>query len=356
MSTTYTIHYSSIRNNKKVEKTMIKHHQRKVRLKSAYYVRYADDSVILCKNYNEALKWFHAFIEKSERMGVIVNKDKSRVVDLKKGIDFLGYNIRMDAGIQRWKNRKIYKPLIRIKNTNIQKYIKIARQKLTDIYNNRLSANDWNSFVTGVVNYYDYITEFYVTFEHIEHKCNNLYRKLHNRNGWRISKIPKQYENMIIHGIRLSRYKNRKVLWRIYKGELEVLHIWNHRKKKKYVYNISDFPKHRILWDNPNKHKYEEIFKTDWYKIESRLNRKTLACTMYFPSLLSIQKCKCKCCKENLYMKNTHVHHVLPHSKGGGDEFKNLILLCEDCHRLIHSDKETENLTAIKSRKICKGE
>ena len=354
MDSTYIIHYTSIRNNKKVEKSMTKQHQRKIRLKSAYYVRYADDSVILCRNYEEAVKWYHAFIEKSERMGLIVNKEKSKVSDLKKGIDFLGYNIRMNKGIQRWENRKIYKPMIRMKDKNIIKYTKEAQKKLRELYENKISANDWNSFVTGIVNYYDYLTEFYETFESIEHKCNNLYRKLHNRNNWTLSTIPKQYEKFVIHGIRLNRYTNRKVLWRVNNNELEVLHIWNHRRRKKYVYNKTDFPKNRILWDNPNKHKFDEIFKTDWYKVESRLSRKTLACEMYFPSLLSTQKCKCKCCKENLYMKNTHVHHIIPRNNGGKDEYKNLVLLCEDCHKLLHSNKETNNINIIKFRERLK--
>lgn len=354
LESTYEIHYSSIRGNKKVLKSMTKHHQRKIRMKSGYYVRYADDSVILCKNYADATKWYNAFIEKSERMGLIVNKEKSKVSDLKKGVDFLGYNIRMDAGTQRWENRKIYKPMIRIKTKNIEKYVKEGQEKLKLLYNNQISSKDWNSFITGIVNYYDYITEFYTTFENIEHKCYKLYSKLHNRNGWTYSYIPKQYENLSIHGVRLSRYKRRKVLWKIGERGLEVLHIWNHRKKKKYVYNKPDFPKNRILWDNPNKHALTEIFKTEWYKIESHMHRKTLGCEMYFPSLLSTQKCKCRICKEHLYMKNTEVHHVKERCMGGDDSFKNLILTCADCHREIHSVKETNNPHTLKYRMLLK--
>ena len=51
---------------------------------------------------------------------LVVNKEKSKVSDMKKGIDFLGYNIRMDDGVQRWENRKIYKPMIRMKAKNIE--------------------------------------------------------------------------------------------------------------------------------------------------------------------------------------------------------------------------------------------
>lgn len=354
MESTYEIHYSSIRNGKKVEKSMVKHHQRKIRLKSAYFVRYADDSIILCKNYKDAQKWYHAFIEKAQRMGILVNEEKSKVCDMKKGVDFLGYNIKMSAGTQRWGHRKIYKPMIRMNNKTINKYVSEARRRLKLLYNSQITSRDWNSFVTGVVNYYEYLTEFYETFESIEHETYKLYNKLHNRNGWTLSYIPKQYEKFVIHGISLSRYKTRKVLWRNINNELEVLHIWNHRRRKKYIYNQPDFPKGRILWDNPNKHKFAEIFRTDWYKVESRLHRKTLACEMYFPSLLSTQKCKCKCCKENLYMQNTEVHHVKMRKYGGKDDFKNLILVCKECHKKIHSTADTKDPNILKYREKLK--
>lgn len=32
------------------------------------------------------------------------------------------------------------------------------------------------------------------------------------------------------------------------------------------------------------------------------------------------------------------VHHILPVSKGGGDEQKNLITLCKKCHKKRHKD------------------
>jgi formate-dependent nitrite reductase cytochrome c552 subunit len=33
-----------------------------------------------------------------------------------------------------------------------------------------------------------------------------------------------------------------------------------------------------------------------------------------------------------------HVHHVLPRSSGGSDDFDNLVSVCNSCHRRIHDD------------------
>lgn len=39
----------------------------------------------------------------------------------------------------------------------------------------------------------------------------------------------------------------------------------------------------------------------------------------------------------------THCHHILPKDNGGGDEYQNLVLVCETVHILIHA-KNTETI------------
>lgn len=51
---------------------------------------------------------------------------------------------------------------------------------------------------------------------------------------------------------------------------------------------------------------------------------------------------------KNLYGRDTHVHHIIPRSKGGTSEFKNLCLLDLSTHKLIHVEntiKEDEFLS-----------
>ena len=35
-----------------------------------------------------------------------------------------------------------------------------------------------------------------------------------------------------------------------------------------------------------------------------------------------------------------HIHHIVHRSHCGSNEPKNLILLCDGCHRLVHSDEK----------------
>ena len=40
-------------------------------------------------------------------------------------------------------------------------------------------------------------------------------------------------------------------------------------------------------------------------------------------------------------LENIHCHHKIPKSKGGKDNYQNLVLVHEDVHRLIHAATDT---------------
>jgi 5-methylcytosine-specific restriction endonuclease McrA len=44
----------------------------------------------------------------------------------------------------------------------------------------------------------------------------------------------------------------------------------------------------------------------------------------------------CKLCSTEYDFRNTQVHHIVPVSDGGSDEYENLILLCGICHVEVH--------------------
>ena len=44
----------------------------------------------------------------------------------------------------------------------------------------------------------------------------------------------------------------------------------------------------------------------------------------------------CKLCLRTCAENKAQVHHIIPVSAGGKDEHSNLILLCSDCHTLVH--------------------
>jgi RNA-directed DNA polymerase len=65
---------------------------------SPVLVRYADDLVALCHTRDEALEVKAQLAEWLEPRGLVFNEDKTRVVTLEEGFDFLGFNVRRYHG------------------------------------------------------------------------------------------------------------------------------------------------------------------------------------------------------------------------------------------------------------------
>ncbi len=55
------------------------------------------------------------------------------------------------------------------------------------------------------------------------------------------------------------------------------------------------------------------------------------------------KKGKCRICGKELELEEIYCHHIAPKELGGTDEYKNLIIVHIDIHKLIHStDKKTK--------------
>ena len=66
------------------------------KLKEGYIVRYADDFRIMARDYDTAVKWFHAVRKYlKDRLKLDISPEKSQVINLrKKSSDFLSYKIK----------------------------------------------------------------------------------------------------------------------------------------------------------------------------------------------------------------------------------------------------------------------
>ena len=67
-------------------------------------------------------------------------------------------------------------------------------------------------------------------------------------------------------------------------------------------------------------------------------------------SLYSAQKGKCRICRKELELEEIYCHHIIPKEIGGTDEYKNLIIIHIDIHKLIHStndDEVTKTITKL---------
>lgn len=58
---------------------------------------------------------------------------------------------------------------------------------------------------------------------------------------------------------------------------------------------------------------------------------------------------KCQLCGHERF-SDLQVHHILPRHCGGSDHPMNLITVCVPCHKMIHRNKQNENISYHKSQ------
>ena len=69
-------------------------HAGKTVANSPVLIRYADDLLALCHSRDEALEVKARLADWLSPRGLTFNEDKTRVVTLEEGFDFLGFNVR----------------------------------------------------------------------------------------------------------------------------------------------------------------------------------------------------------------------------------------------------------------------
>lgn len=66
-------------------------------------------------------------------------------------------------------------------------------------------------------------------------------------------------------------------------------------------------------------------YNSEWRKIRKRYASEHPLCE--------------KCLEQGKYVPVQEVHHILPKSEGGSNDFENLMSLCRSCHNKIHIER-----------------
>ena len=115
----------------------------KHRLKAKYYIRYVDDFVILHKSKEQLDKWkedINKFLR--EKLRLELHSDKSKIISLSRGIDFVGFRNFYHFKLLRKRN---------IKNM----FVKIKKYKNGEMSKNNIieSFQGWNAYAKWANSY-----------------------------------------------------------------------------------------------------------------------------------------------------------------------------------------------------------
>lgn len=285
-------------------------------------VRYADDITIFATS-EIGIKLAKDIINRElEEIGLKINQNKSFEFDGKDEVlELLGYNLR-------YSNKSTTKNAV-VRQVNVEKYIKPLRNLLKDGMrnNNELSLKKFWSRLHGYMN-------FMRASSNINPYMEKLYELLY-----------REVKTTVIDG---------KVYFAFGKGEEKIYinfydDVWGKIKT----------PIKTLLMENQNwKPVITEINKSEWFSIELGKFRRTTLQSISWISLYRQQKGKDPIIKDKslMQMGETEIHHRKPISKGGSDEYKNLVLLSKESHKLIHCKQENllEEIINIREKYECK--
>ena len=249
-------------------------------------------------------------------IGLEISDEKTRIVHISDGFDFLGFNLRQYGG----------KLLIKPQKEKVLKFCKEIGQTLSLLKTKEqhVVIQKLNPLLRGFANYYRGVVSK-ETFSYIHYRVfKYLWR-------WAVRRHPNKSKNWV-----KNRYFQR------YNGNnwTFMCHGTDGRGKgKTYVlYNISSTPiirhikvKGQASPDDPSLREY-------WLSRHLKYGKTYWAKGSKYETIAKEQDWKCPICGDSLFNgEEIDTHHIEPVKSGGSNDRENLIHLHKACHKQVHS-------------------
>ena len=305
---------------------------RRSRLKEVHAVRYADDFKIFCPTHEDAVKAYKATeMWLKDRLGLDISPDKSKVVNLKRQYsEFLGFKLKV-----RKKGKKYV-----VRSHMSDKAYKKAHEKLTGEIKELAHSSDdtaqfiqlqkYNSVVAGLHEYYRIATDTVDDFAKLAFSIN---KQLNNRLKGDVSR-----KGTLRNGFIKDKYGKSKQLRFLHERPIVPVGAVQQKNAQNKWKSINKYTAkgrkliHKNLAINTEAMLYLMRNPVMGRSIEYADNR---------ISLFAAQYGKCAITGLPMEVHEIHCHHKVPVSKGGTDEYANLILITEAVHVIIHATSET---------------
>lgn len=279
-------------------------------------VRYADDFVVLCETQQDAVA-AHALLQSWLAVrGLTLSPDKTRIVHVRQGFDFLGATVRHYAAPLT--SRCGWKLLI----TPSRASILTLRSKLKAIWQKlsgqppRLLLAQLNPLIRGWATYF----RAWVSSE----VFGTLDRWMRTRQ-WRY--VKRRHPN-----------QSNAWCWRAYWGkfnrERQDYGVFGDHSSGMYLLQFSWFTIQRHVLVKGTASRDDPALKDYWHK---RQKRHSQALKPSRQHMAKQQNGNCPVCGQSLFNgEELQVHHIQPKAQGGKDTYHNLVLLHLFCHQQMH--------------------
>lgn len=297
----------------------VKHNSRGEISGSRAVVRYADDFVVFCESQDDAVAARTTLTTWLQQRGLTLSEEKTRIVHLREGFDFLGFTVRHYPAPKT--TRTGYKLLITPSRASVQALRNRLRQEWLHHHGNNVHAviHHLNPIIRGWANYFrrGSASRTFSALDRWMFRRQWLYAKRTHRNkssAWRKAKYWGR--------LRLNR-QDKSVFGDTATGSHMLKFAWFKIEYHRLVRGAAspDDPQLRAYW-------------------QQRAVRPPTDVTTRWQQLATRHGGRCPVCWESLFNEEeVHIHHIHPLAQGGKDEPRNMVLVHMYCHHQIHSGK-----------------
>lgn len=324
--------------------------------KPAYFVRYADDWVLITNSKGNAFKW-KCRIRKylTTNLKLNLSEEKTLITDVRKRpIKFLGFSIKAVKGKSKRKYVTVsYPDANKLKSKINDIYLETKKlRKFTTASLLMHQINIVNQKIRGLVNYYRASSHVNISLRKYANTLNTT--ALYALKRWNAKRIPANETNNLlsVH----SEYTTKIATVKLFEHPVGITRL--------------DF----VTWAKPKlKNPKETPFTDEGRTLHAKrtnkklpLNRFDEMFSLHFSKLISLGKTgnlynfeyllnrayaynrdkgKCRVCGLEVYPSNVHTHHIRPKLPANlVNKVGNLATTHEKCHNYIHSNLELSHL------------
>ncbi|WP_347566189.1 group II intron reverse transcriptase/maturase [Scytonema sp. UIC 10036] len=287
------------------------------------FIRYADDFVITAKK-KEDLEFILPYIQGLlETRGLELNQEKTRIVHISDGFNFLGYNIK------RYKKVHLVKP----QKEKVLNLIRGLREWLKTNSNATPEqvVEHFNPILRGWGNYHRTNCSG-KAFKYVDWK---VWEMLYN---WALKRHQKRHKQWIV-----QKYFTTNGIWKFKAKGIDR----RGNPTTKYILKLSEemhILRHAKVKDKASPD--DPTLKAYWKQRQTQYGKLRFAKGSLYYKIAVNQDWNCPVCGEYLFNgEDLEIHHKVMVKAGGKEDVNNLVHLHKACHKNIHSGKQSGDVT-----------
>lgn len=282
-------------------------------------VRYADDLVVFCESKEDAEEVVDILQDWLAERGLRLSAEKTRIVHLTDGFDFLGFTIRHYPAPQT--SRTGYKLLITPSKASVHTLRKRLRGIWRNLRGKPVSAllHTLNPVIRGWANYFrtSVASETFAALDDwmFTRQCRYVRRRHPKKSRtWR----DRRYWGRM--------HPDRKDRW-----------IFGDKRTGAYLLKFGWFPIERHILVRGTASPDDPSLRDYW---RMRTAAKAKSYTVSMQTMARRQHHVCPVCHDSLFNgEELQKHHIQPRQVGGTDSYANLLLVHLLCHQQLHASR-----------------